>query len=1168
MLWDLEERLAGLTGRIERASQDAMTRLVTQMLVFSDDEEEPEEKQDPRALVEQEKSEMLALRSLRMQVYLELLLRGQMQYRPEMRKEWDEIVSCVETLQYGWKITPEILSDAVDLVCLHDPGKRGELVRQLDFATRLKIRKQTPLRIELVQAADVVIHYYLNRAMIKEGCAMAANLVALSQERNAAQPGLHREIVRLALHYTVDFNYQLSDEICWANAWYFDGVEDFNASRFCWYYGATLQRLDQPEEAVAQYDRCRKLCLSVEGPRSWIGARAGMLYHYYLLDSGETQRAEAFLWDALEKIDAGFYRDMDDSADFVAAHCRYVLLKIHMENQTLRGLLPHIQRYRSFCLETQDAPVEPRLTVRTAENMLTAYYFETGDYLQAAKHALNALQTRPPDGMEAVPSDDLVYANLLQIYSHLNDADQMLELAQLLADRLDDHEENDHEYFRICVLIQTVKKKLGIPMDEEIPDFRQMLLDFHAEMETEMTEGSPQDRNSMALWAMDLMASVMDAFQANRYELVCYQDIARFLLDHREAFALNRVQLMLIYMLLAQAQHQMKDPAVFDTLEDCLRLTSSLTVGNENRILVMRFAALVYHNMGKTDLALAVISQTLDAITAAWQKATAYLNDRRICQLLSVVQHYFSACYCVLRASVPTQQLYEYVLRFKNLAALVGRERNTMLGREQVDERLRTAIYSLQDQLAAAELNDALQGTETAADLSPRLQQLEADFAGRFRGSMELTEISLERLWRKLPDDAAVVEYYFAVDDAALGQRPAELQDWELDIFVVRKTQGQPAVTRHRIPRGDQILDQALAFVQILQEKDDGTQAAERERLRKALYQQLIAPVLPDLQGMRTVYLAPDLYLCNLPFEILSGEDGEPLTARFRVSRLVCGRDLLFCDDETSGSRDMFILGDPDFEAGEAPWADSLERGMELDLTSVPPLPFSGLEAARIGRRWGAAACTGADATKYALLDALPSGVVHLATHGVFDTKMASNALYSSYLVFAGYNSWVCGKPTDETHGNGILTADEISRLDMRGTDLVVLSACRTGLEDAAYGSVQGLLSAFSAAGVRWIVSHMWKASDIASPILMEAFYEAYLGRGMDVPRALQYAREYLRTVTVGQLRRAGWLDRLVDDRLGPQARMELERLRRANDRRRCFEDEYYWGGFVCHRCK
>ena len=91
---------------------------------------------------------------------------------------------------------------------------------------------------------------------------------------------------------------------------------------------------------------------------------------------------------------------------------------------------------------------------------------------------------------------------------------------------------------------------------------------------------------------------------------------------------------------------------------------------------------------------------------------------------------------------------------------------------------------------------------------------------------------------------------------------------------------------------------------------------------------------------------------------------------------------------------------------------------------------------------------------------------------------------------------------------DGILTAEEVQSLDLRGTDLVVLSACETGLGEGEYGQgVMGLQRAFQAAGARAVVASLWKVDDAATTVLMEQFYTNLWSKKMPKLEALRQAQ-------------------------------------------------------------
>ena len=157
------------------------------------------------------------------------------------------------------------------------------------------------------------------------------------------------------------------------------------------------------------------------------------------------------------------------------------------------------------------------------------------------------------------------------------------------------------------------------------------------------------------------------------------------------------------------------------------------------------------------------------------------------------------------------------------------------------------------------------------------------------------------------------------------------------------------------------------------------------------------------------------------------------------------------------------------------------------------------------------------------------TAVIHLATHGFFiedieknyedrellerlggGEKALENPLLRSGLILAGANNAWTGRPVPGVE-DGILFADEVARLNLLGTDLVVMSACETGLGTVNNGEgVFGLQRAFKLAGVNTLIMSLWSVSDDATSILMRVFYQAWLS-GKSKQDALKEAQKTLR---------------------------------------------------------
>ena len=119
-------------------------------------------------------------------------------------------------------------------------------------------------------------------------------------------------------------------------------------------------------------------------------------------------------------------------------------------------------------------------------------------------------------------------------------------------------------------------------------------------------------------------------------------------------------------------------------------------------------------------------------------------------------------------------------------------------------------------------------------------------------------------------------------------------------------------------------------------------------------------------------------------------------------------------------------------------------------------------------------------------------------------------AMTRSGLLLAGANNALMGKPLPKNVEDGILTAKEIATLDLRGLDLVVLSACQTGLGEITGYGVLGLQCGFKKAGANTLMMSLWKVDNNATQMLMSKFYE-YLIAGKSKYESLREAQRYVR---------------------------------------------------------
>jgi CHAT domain-containing protein len=192
-------------------------------------------------------------------------------------------------------------------------------------------------------------------------------------------------------------------------------------------------------------------------------------------------------------------------------------------------------------------------------------------------------------------------------------------------------------------------------------------------------------------------------------------------------------------------------------------------------------------------------------------------------------------------------------------------------------------------------------------------------------------------------------------------------------------------------------------------------------------------------------------------------------------------------------------------------WLDSLTRGG----LKAKPLPATKTEvenisATLISKGWKVASYLADNASETNFKSQQSPRVLHVATHGYFfsdipmDDKDQTNFLgmdrqqlvqdpmLRSGLFFTGVNNTLKGESTKGE--NGMLSAAEASLLDLRETELVVLSACETGRgEETNSEGVYGLRKAFADAGAQNIIMSLWKVDDKVTQEFMSRFYEIWL---------------------------------------------------------------------------
>jgi len=271
------------------------------------------------------------------------------------------------------------------------------------------------------------------------------------------------------------------------------------------------------------------------------------------------------------------------------------------------------------------------------------------------------------------------------------------------------------------------------------------------------------------------------------------------------------------------------------------------------------------------------------------------------------------------------------------------------------------------------------------------------------------------------------------------------------------------------------------------------------------LTETLLAPAADRIAGADRVLICPDGPLHYLPFGALADPAGgesywiETKPIHHVISMSVY-RELLK-DRGTMADGSVMAFGDPRYPWGSGDWAEPpatlrsfIDRGFTME-----PLPSTRAEVGEIRSLYASRAEVkiGPEATEEGVKDvSQATSVLHLACHGLLDEDVPLDSALVLTIPRKG-----------EDRDNGLLQAWEVFETLRIDADLVVLSACETGLGRELKGEgLVGLTRAFQYAGARSIVASLWSVADESTSWLMRAFYRN-LREGMAKDEALRRAQ-------------------------------------------------------------
>ncbi|MBK8556510.1 MAG: CHAT domain-containing protein [Lewinellaceae bacterium] len=457
-------------------------------------------------------------------------------------------------------------------------------------------------------------------------------------------------------------------------------------------------------------------------------------------------------------------------------------------------------------------------------------------------------------------------------------------------------------------------------------------------------------------------------------------------------------------------------------------------------------------------------------------------------------------------------------------------------------------------------------------ELENDIAELEKELARQVPGFKNaIREVSWQEVQQQLPPASAAIEwinFQYQTDQltdsvfyAALLLRPG----WEAPQFIPLFEEKQLDSLLHT--QGERRADYVNLLYTIAERGIN-----PQEKQQKSLYEMLWKPIEKELAGTTTIYYSPSGLLHRLNLAAIPIGIDSVLGDRYHLVDLGSSRQLVVPTAIKSAANDAVLFGGIQYDVDNTAIIGSNAAFNSTAITSRGKLyfsytdstlrtgiwnelPFTEREANSVEKMLKASGFQtdsrrGSAATEDFFQNIGAHGkpsprVLHIATHGFFFPdpktsddlktsptfnesvfKLSDHPMIRSGLLLAGANhAWQTGKPIQPDMADGILTAYEISQMNLSNTELVVLSACETGLGDIQGNEgVYGLQRAFKIAGVKYLIMSLWQVPDKQTSLLMTTFYKKWLEEKMTIPEAFLSAQKALRDAGLDPYQWAGFV--------------------------------------------
>lgn len=410
-----------------------------------------------------------------------------------------------------------------------------------------------------------------------------------------------------------------------------------------------------------------------------------------------------------------------------------------------------------------------------------------------------------------------------------------------------------------------------------------------------------------------------------------------------------------------------------------------------------------------------------------------------------------------------------------------------------------------------------------------RIEGLEKRLSDKCRSYGDMTafmRIDYQQIKENLKDEDVVIDFTDFISESRGRVYAAYIVNKGQKYPLLKELFAESSIDSLEIPHPDMFYEQPYA---------------------KEIFRLLWEPFQNHVKEGATVYYVPSQLFFQVALEAIPMKDGSLLGDHYRFVRLSSAREIVKVSDtipiDLSWTEPNAVLYgglqyniEPRLMAEESAKYDVpsllvLRDGVLRGDSIYRELPETRKEVDKIkeileARHLSVKKYIGPYGTEesFVNLNNCPPQILHIATHGFYYTPDAAkevdylrgytDAMSLSGLILSGGNAAWQNKELPEGVLGGILTAADITRLNLEGVEMVVLSACQTGQGKATSEGLFGLQRAFKKAGVKTIVMTLWSVSDVVTKEFMIKFYENLADKSFawNKRHAFEQAKSYIRT--------------------------------------------------------